>query len=137
MTLMSMFKAGDIFAAGVAGAPVTEWRLYDSHYTERYMGDPRVDGDAYTASSVFPYAEGLKGPLLIVHGMADDNVPYAGGESNGALDDPRIFYDARGSEERFERNSRKMLESVQQFLDLTKVDAHPMSEYVLGDPSRS
>ena len=77
MTLMSMFKAGDVFAAGVAGAPVTEWRLYDTHYTERYMGDPRVDGDAYTASSVFPYAEGLKGPLLIVHGMADDNVLFS------------------------------------------------------------
>lgn len=55
----------------------------------------------------------------------------------GALDDPRIFYDARGSDERFEQNSRKMFESVQQFLDLTKVDAHPMSEYVLGEPARS
>lgn len=77
MTLMSMFKAGDVFAAGVAGAPVTEWRLYDTHYTERYMGNPRVDGEAYTASSVFPYSEGLKGPLLIVHGMADDNVLFS------------------------------------------------------------
>lgn len=77
MTLMSMFKAGDIFAAGAAGAPVTEWRLYDTHYTERYMGDPRVDAEAYTASSVFPYSQGLKGPLLIVHGMADDNVLFS------------------------------------------------------------
>ena len=55
----------------------------------------------------------------------------------GALDDPRIFYDARGSEERFQQNSQKMFESVERFLDLTKVDAHPMSEYVLGDPARS
>jgi len=77
MTLMSMFKAGDVFAAGAAGAPVTEWRLYDTHYTERYMGDPRVDGDAYDASSVFPYADGLQGPLLVVHGMADDNVLFS------------------------------------------------------------
>lgn len=77
MTLMSMFKAGDVFAAGVAGAPVTDWRLYDTHYTERYMGDPRQVDAAYTASSVFPYADGLKGPLMIVHGMADDNVLFS------------------------------------------------------------
>lgn len=48
----------------------------------------------------------------------------------GALDDPRVFYDAQGSEERFQENARKMLESVQQFLSIEKVDAHPMSEYV-------
>lgn len=51
----------------------------------------------------------------------------------GALDDPRVFYDAPGDEERYQENARKMFESVQQFLDLTKVDAHPMSEYVYGD----
>ena len=76
MTLMSMFKAGDYFKAGVAGAPVTDWRLYDTHYTERYMGNPKTDDDAYTASSVFPYAKDLKGALLIYHGMADDNVLF-------------------------------------------------------------
>ena len=76
MTLMTMFKAGDYFAAGVSGAPVTDWRLYDTHYTERYMGNPQTDDDAYTASSVFPYAKDLKGDLLIYHGMADDNVLF-------------------------------------------------------------
>ncbi|MCC2617877.1 S9 family peptidase [Aestuariibacter halophilus] len=76
MALMTMFKAGDYFAAGVAGAPVTDWRLYDTHYTERYMGNPKQVDDAYTASSVFPYADGLKGDLLIYHGMADDNVLF-------------------------------------------------------------
>ena len=76
MTLMSMFKAGDYFKAGVSGAPVTTWRLYDTHYTERYMGNPNTDSNAYEASSVFPYAEGLQGPLLIYHGMADDNVLF-------------------------------------------------------------
>nr|WP_241664580.1 S9 family peptidase [Ningiella ruwaisensis] len=76
MALMAMFKAPDYFAAGVAGAPVTDWRLYDTHYTERYMGDPREVDDAYTASSVFPYAKNLKGDLLIYHGMADDNVLF-------------------------------------------------------------
>ncbi|MDP5032572.1 S9 family peptidase [Paraglaciecola sp.] len=76
MTLMSMFKAPDYFQAGVAGAPVTDWELYDTHYTERYMGNPNTDKEAYTASSVFPYAKELKGDLLIYHGMADDNVLF-------------------------------------------------------------
>lgn len=76
MTLMTMFQASDYFAAGVSGAPVTDWRLYDTHYTERYMGNPNTDDDAYTASSVFPYAKDLKGDLLIYHGMADDNVLF-------------------------------------------------------------
>lgn len=76
MALMTMFKAGDYFTAGVSGAPVTDWSLYDTHYTERYMGNPNVVPDAYHESSVFPYANGLKGPLLIYHGMADDNVLF-------------------------------------------------------------
>ncbi|WP_299579679.1 DPP IV N-terminal domain-containing protein [uncultured Microbulbifer sp.] len=76
MALMSMFKAGDYFKAGVSGAPVTDWALYDTHYTERYMGNPNTDSDAYQASSVFPYTDGLKGSLLIYHGMADDNVLF-------------------------------------------------------------
>ena len=74
MSLMAMFKGGDYFQAGVAGAPVTDWALYDTHYTERFMGHPKTD--AYLASSVFPYAKNLKGDLLIYHGMADDNVLF-------------------------------------------------------------
>ena len=76
MALMTMFKAGDYFKAGVSGAPVTDWLLYDTHYTERYMGNPKEVPQAYENSSVFPYAKDLKGPLLIYHGMADDNVLY-------------------------------------------------------------
>jgi dipeptidyl-peptidase-4 len=76
MALMTMFKAGDYFAAGVSGAPVTDWALYDTHYTERYLGHPDSNADGYTKSAVFPYAEGLKGPLMIYHGMADDNVLF-------------------------------------------------------------
>ncbi len=76
MTLMTMFKAPDYFKAGVSGAPVTDWRLYDTHYTERYMGNPKTDDKAYTDSSVFPYASDLQGDLLIYHGMADDNVLF-------------------------------------------------------------
>ncbi|MEI5640821.1 MULTISPECIES: S9 family peptidase [unclassified Pseudoalteromonas] len=76
MALMTMFKAGDYFTAGVSGAPVTDWALYDTHYTERYLGHPNTNAKGYEQSAVFPYADGLKGPLLIYHGMADDNVLF-------------------------------------------------------------
>ena len=76
MALMASLKAPDTFAAVVAVAPVTDWRLYDTHYTERYMGHPEESPDGYEKSGVFPYVEGLKGDLLIIHGMADDNVLF-------------------------------------------------------------
>ncbi len=76
MTLMLMFQAPDAFRAGVAGAPVTDWGLYDTHYTERYLGRPQDNAGGYSASSVFPYAAGLRGRLLVMHGMADDNVLF-------------------------------------------------------------
>ncbi len=76
LTLMALFKSPDLFKAGVAGAPVTDWRLYDTHYTERYMGHPEKNSAAYTNASVFPYATNLRRPLLIYHGMADDNVLF-------------------------------------------------------------
>jgi dipeptidyl-peptidase 4 len=76
MTLMLMFKAPEIFRVGVAGAPVTDWTLYDTHYTERYLDTPQTNAAGYEASSVLPFAKFLKGKLLIVHGMADDNVLF-------------------------------------------------------------
>jgi len=76
MTLMCMMKAPESIQAGLCVAPVTDWKLYDTHYTERYLGHPDQDPDAYEKSSVFPYVDGLKGPILLVHGMADDNVQY-------------------------------------------------------------
>ena len=76
MTIMAMLRAGDYFAAGVSGAPVTDWALYDTHYTERYLGHPKDNADGYSQSAVFPYVDGLKGKLLIYHGMADDNVLF-------------------------------------------------------------
>jgi dipeptidyl-peptidase-4 len=76
MTLMSLFKKPDVFAAGVSGAPVTDWTLYDTHYTERYLGTPQNNADGYEASGVFPYTENLAAPLLLIHGMADDNVLF-------------------------------------------------------------
>ena len=67
----------DVFHAAIAGAPVTDWRLYDTHYTERYLGDPTIDDTAYANSSLLPMAGSLTRPLLLIHGLADDNVVAA------------------------------------------------------------
>jgi dipeptidyl-peptidase-4 len=77
MTLLCLMQAPDSFAAGVAGAPVTDWALYDTHYTERYLSTPLANAEGYRLSNVLEYAKDLKRPLLLVHGMADDNVLFA------------------------------------------------------------
>ena len=77
MALMTLLQAPEgTFAAAAAGAPVTDWALYDTFYTERYMGMPQDNPDGYAASSVFPYVGNLSTPLLLMHGMADDNVTF-------------------------------------------------------------
>jgi len=76
MTILCLLKAPHVFRAGVAVAPVTDWSLYDTHYTERYLGTPADNPTGYAASSVFPHLDGLAGRLLLIHGMADDNVLY-------------------------------------------------------------
>ena len=76
MVLLCLLKAPGTFDAGIAAAPVTNWRLYDTHYTEHYMGDPN-DGDGrYEIASPMTYADKLEDNLLIIHGMADDNVVF-------------------------------------------------------------
>lgn len=74
MALMCMVRAPEHFTAGVSGAPVTDWKLYDTHYTERYMGTPADNPQGYLDSMVMTHAVNLRGPLLVMHGMADDNV---------------------------------------------------------------
>ena len=74
MTLKLMEAAPHAFAAGIAGAPVTRWELYDTAYTERYLGDPA--GGAYLPSDALPDAAKIADPLLLIHGMADDNVVF-------------------------------------------------------------
>ncbi len=76
MTLKLLEKTRDVFAAGVAVAPVTDWALYDTHYTERYMGDPRKVPDAYEASGALAESGKISDPLLLIHGLADDNVVF-------------------------------------------------------------
>jgi len=76
MTLMSLCSAPDVFKAGAAVAPVSDWALYDSHYTERYMGLPQEQPDAYRNSSVIAHLHQLESALMLMHGMADDNVLF-------------------------------------------------------------
>lgn len=77
MALLMMAQAPDVFTAGVSVAPVTDWALYDTHYVERYLGRPDDNPEGYRQSAVFPWLDGLHGPLLLMHGMADDNVLFA------------------------------------------------------------
>jgi dipeptidyl-peptidase-4 len=76
MTLYSLLNAPEVFKAGIAGAPVTNWRNYDTIYTERYMGLPAENAEGYQASSAVTYADKLKAKLLIVHNIEDDNVLF-------------------------------------------------------------
>ncbi|MFC7159603.1 alpha/beta hydrolase family protein [Pseudidiomarina halophila] len=76
MALHLVLRHPEVFSAAVAGAPVTDWRLYDTHYTERYLGTPQDNPEGYEAADVLTYADQLTQPLLIYHGMADDNVLY-------------------------------------------------------------
>jgi dipeptidyl-peptidase-4 len=75
-TAMATIRRPDIFKAGVAGAPVVDFADYDTAYTERYLGTPQDNPDAYKVSNVLTYAAGLQRPLLIMHGLTDDNVYF-------------------------------------------------------------
>jgi dipeptidyl-peptidase-4 len=76
MAALAVLKRPDVYKAAVAGAPVTDWEDYDTHYTERYMGLLPENKKAYEESSLLPLAPKLDRPLLLVHGTADDNVYY-------------------------------------------------------------
>lgn len=76
MALMTLMQNPELYAAGVSVAPVTDWRLYDTHYTERYLGTPQEHPEAYEQGDVVTYADNLADPLLLIHGMADDNVLF-------------------------------------------------------------
>jgi dipeptidyl-peptidase-4 len=76
LTLMAMLRRPDLFRVGVAAAPVTEWRLYDTAYTERYLDTPAANIEGYDASSLLPRAVDLAGEALVVHGLVDENVHF-------------------------------------------------------------
>ncbi|MEP6882223.1 MAG: S9 family peptidase [Dokdonella sp.] len=77
MTTMMLSKASDQVAAGVAVAPVTDWKLYDTFYTERYLSTPQDNPAGYIRSAPFAWLDGMSSPLLLIHGMADDNVLFS------------------------------------------------------------
>ncbi|HEU4397571.1 MAG TPA: prolyl oligopeptidase family serine peptidase [Actinomycetota bacterium] len=78
LAALAVLRRPDVFHAAVAGAPVTDWRLYDTHYAERYLGHPDGDPDAYRRSSLLADApRTTERPLLLIHGLADDNVVAA------------------------------------------------------------
>ena len=74
MVLRAMLAEPDLFAVGVAGAPVVDWTLYDTAYTERYLGQPAEEPETYTAAGVVGRAGALRGSLLVIHGVIDENV---------------------------------------------------------------
>ena len=76
MALMCLSREPGVFKMGVAGAPVTQWDGYDTHYTERYMGTPQSNPEGYASSSVMTHIDRLNGSLLIVHGLIDENVHF-------------------------------------------------------------
>jgi dipeptidyl-peptidase 4 len=76
MSALAVLRQPAVFKAGIAGAPVVDWLDYDTHYTERYLGLPDTDAEAYKEGSLLTYAAELKRPLLLVHGTADDNVYF-------------------------------------------------------------
>ena len=76
MSALAVLKEPKVFKAGIAGAPVTDWLDYDTHYTERYLGIPPADSAAYERSSLLSLAPKLERPLLLIHGTSDDNVYF-------------------------------------------------------------
>jgi dipeptidyl-peptidase-4 len=76
MAAMCLMRAPETFKMAVSGAPVTDWAGYDTCYTERYMGTPQSNPEGYRSSSVLSYVDNLKGKLLLVHGLIDENVHF-------------------------------------------------------------
>lgn len=76
MSAMALARAPETFKVAVAGAPVTHWDGYDTYYTERYMGTPENNAEGYRSSSVMAHVDGLKGKLMLVHGLIDENVHF-------------------------------------------------------------
>jgi dipeptidyl-peptidase-4 len=74
LSALAVLRRPDAVHAAVAGAPVTDWRLYDTHYTERYLGHPDENPEVYERNSLLGDAAGLRRPLMLIHGLADDNV---------------------------------------------------------------
>ena len=110
MTLYSLTNSPKTFRAGVAGAPVTDWRNYDSIYTERYLGLPQENEEGYKASSPVTYAGNLEAELMIVHNIEDDNVLFA--------------------------NTMQMINALQKAGKLFDLQLYPQKSHGVGGPVR-
>jgi dipeptidyl-peptidase-4 len=110
MTLYAMLNAPDVFKAGIADSPVTHWRNYDTIYTERYMGLPAENADGYKASSPLEQADKLKGKLLIIHNIEDDNVLF--------------------------QNTMQMAEALERAGKLFDMVIYPLKSHGVGGPFR-
>ncbi len=96
MAIMGIFKHPDVYAAAVAGAGLSDWRNYDTIYTERYMSTPQLNPEGYDVGRAMTYVEGFKGKLLLLHGMVDDNVhPTNAFQLIAALDEAGKPYESR------------------------------------------
>ena len=73
---MATMRHPELFRVGIAGAPVCDWRDYDTHYTERFMGLPDENPEGYAAANVLTYATELERPFMLIHGTSDDNVYF-------------------------------------------------------------
>lgn len=130
MTLMMLAKASDQIAAGAAVAPVTDFRLYDTAYTERYLGLPKDNAQGYADSAVFSVLDGLRSPLFLAHGMADDNVLFANSTRlMSELQTRAIAFDLMtypGAKHGLStpQMKRHVFEAIQRFFD-TKMPARP------------
>lgn len=132
MTLYSLLNAPGTFRAGIAGAPVTSWRNYDTIYTERYLGLPSEDTEGYEASSAITYADKLQSKLLMLHNFEDDNVLFqntmqmaAAFERAGKLFDMVIYpQKSHGVNGEYQR---QLLEKTTDFFEknIKAADQHP------------
>lgn len=127
MTLRLLQGAPGTYAAGIAGAPVTRWELYDTHYTERYLGNPATDAAPYTASNAVA-VDRIADPLLLIHGMADDNVVFENSTTLiGALQQRSIPFDMMvypGATHRVSGEGREihMWRTIERFLQRNVLD---------------
>jgi len=124
MTLKMLEKAPKgLYAAGVVGAPVTKWELYDTHYTERYLGNPAIDPKPYQTSDALDEASNIGEPFLLIHGMSDDNVVFQNStllaDRLQAADKPfdMMFYVGQTHRPAGEGRQAHVQKTIERFLD--------------------
>ena len=121
LTTMMLAKASDRIAAGVAVAPVTDWTLYDTHYTERYLGQPTTNASGYIRSAPGAWLDGMRSRLFLIHGMADDNVLFSNSTAlMSALQQREIQFDLMtypGGKHRLSGDSEHVYHAIADWVD--------------------